>query len=118
MYVRARNPPLPPCCHPSLLPESKRYRPRSPRPPPADRRPETQTAAAKTEFLGPTLLDDTPPMLVPLAGRPGSRETRHRGRLAPRRLPPLLALAIPATRWTTEGYRGDSRSDPTLSARE
>jgi hypothetical protein len=37
-------------------------------------------------------------MLVPLAGRPGPGETRHRGRLAPRRLRSLLALAIPATR--------------------
>jgi hypothetical protein len=103
--------------HPSLLSQSKRYRPRSPRPPPAGRRAETETAAVKTELLGPTLLDHTPPMLVPLAARPGPGETRHRGWLAPRRLPSLLALAIPATRRPTEDYRGDSRSDPTLSAR-
>ena len=72
----------------------------------------------KLNRLGPTLLNDTPPMLVPLAGRPGPGETRHRGRLASRRLPSLLALAIPAARRPTEDYRGDSRSDPTLSARE
>ena len=32
--------------------------------------------------------------------------------------PPLLALAIPAARRPTEDHRRDSRSDPTLSARE
>ncbi len=53
-------------------------------------------AAAKSEVLGPTFLDGSPPLLVPLDRRPGSRETRHCDRLAPRRLPSLLALAIPA----------------------
>ena len=57
-------------------------------------------------------------MLVPLAGCPGPGETRHRDWLAPRRLPSLLALAIPATRRQAEDYRGDSLSDPTLGARE
>jgi len=53
--LRARNHPLFLCRHPSLLSESKRYRPRSPRPPPTGRRAETETAAAKTELLGRTL---------------------------------------------------------------
>jgi putative transposase len=57
-------------------------------------------------------------MLVPLAKCPGPGETRHRDWLAPRRLPSLLALEIPATRRQTEDQRGNSRSDPTLSSRE
>ena len=52
----------------------------------------------------------------PPAGRPDRGETRHRGRLAPRRLPFVLALAIPATRRPAEDRRGDSSSDPTLSS--
>src|SRR5580698_3390552 len=92
--------------------------PRNPRPPTAGRRAETETAATKIERLGPTVLDGAPPVLVPLGGRPGPGEARHRGRLAPRRLPSLLALAIPATRRTTEDHRGDSHSDPTIGARE
>ena len=72
-------------------------------PPTTDRRAETETAAAKIELRGPTLLDGSPPVLVPLDRRPSSREARHCDRLAPRRLPSLLALAIlalaiPATR--------------------
>jgi hypothetical protein len=78
----------------------------------------TETTAAKLELLGQTLLDHPPAVLVPLDGRPGPGETRHRGRLASRRLPSLLALAIPATRRTTEDHRGDSRSDPTIGTRE
>src|SRR6266545_5621053 len=74
--------------------------------------------AAKGELLGPALLDDTPPVLVPLDGLPGSREARHRDRLAPRRLPSLLALAISAAGRPSEHHRGDARSDPTLGARE
>jgi hypothetical protein len=116
--IRARNHPLFPCRHPGFLSQSQRYRPRSPRPPTRGRRAETKTAATTIELLGPTLLDDTPPVLVPLYGRPGHREARHRDRLAPRRLPPLLALAIPAAGRPTEDHRGDSRSDPTLGARE
>jgi hypothetical protein len=107
-----------PCRHRGLLSQSNRYRPRSPRPPTTGRRAETETATAKIELLGPTLLCGTPPVLAPLDGRPGPRETRYRDRLAPHRLPVLLALAISATRRTTEDHRGDSRSDPTLGARE
>jgi hypothetical protein len=43
---------------------------------------------------------------------------RDRDRLAPRRLPSLLALAIPATRWPTQDHRGDWGSDPSPGARE
>src|SRR6266496_1892384 len=57
-------------------------------------------------------------MLVPQAGRPGPGETRDRGRLAPRRLPSLLALAIPAARLPTEDYRGDSPREPGLGSPE
>src|SRR5262249_48045634 len=66
----------------------------------------------------PTLLDDPPAVLGPLDGRPGHRETRHCDRLAPHRLPALLALAIAATRGPAEDHRRNSRSDPTLGARE
>jgi hypothetical protein len=111
-WIRAPNHPLLPGGHPRLLSQSQRYRPRSPRPPTTGRRAEPETAAAKIELRGPTLLDDTPPALVPLDGRPTPRETRYRRRLAPRRLPVLLALAIPTARWTTEDHRGDSRSPP------
>src|SRR5258705_2343528 len=107
-----------PCRHRSLLAQSNRYRPRSPRPPTTGRRAKTETATAKIELLGPTLLDGTPPVLAPPDGRAGPRETRYRDRLAPHRLPVLLALAISATLRTTEDHRGDSRSDPTLGARE
>jgi hypothetical protein len=71
-------------------------RARSPRPPTTDSRAETETAAAQIELLGLSLLDNTPPVLVPLDCRPRPRKTRYRSRLAPRRLPSLLALAIPA----------------------
>ena len=116
--IRAPYLPLFPCGYPSLLSQSKRYCPRSPRPTATGRRAQTETTAAKIELLGQTLLDHTPAVLVPLEGRPGPGETRHRDRLAPRRLPSLLALAIPATRRMTEDHRGDSRSDPTIGARE
>jgi hypothetical protein len=42
--------------------------------------------------------------VAPLGGRPATGEPRHRDRLAPRRVPSLLALAIPATRRTTEDH--------------
>jgi hypothetical protein len=45
-------------------------------------------------------------------------KTRHRHRLAPRRVPSLLALAIPPAGRPTEGHRGDSRSDPAIGATE
>src|SRR5260370_31203635 len=64
LCVRARNHPLFPGRHPSLLSQSKRYRPRSPRPPTTGRRTETDTAAAKIELLGPTV-----PTANPIWGR-------------------------------------------------
>src|SRR5260370_4268947 len=45
-----------------------------------------------------TILDETSPMLVPLARPPGPGETPDRGRLAPRRLPSLLSLRSPTPR--------------------
>src|SRR5258707_15306296 len=52
--------------HPSVFPRSKGYRPRSSGPPTAGRRAQTKTATAKTESLGPTLLERSSPLLVPL----------------------------------------------------
>ena len=75
-------------------------------------------AALEIELLGPPFLDGTPPVLVPLDGRLGTRKTRNRGRLAPCRLPSLLALAIPAAGRTTEDHRRDSHSDPKIGAGE
>ena len=110
--------PLIHCRRPSLPPQSKRYRPRSPRPPTAGRCAQAQTAAANIELLGPTLLDDPPPLLVPLDRRPRHCEARDRHRLAPRRFPSLLALAIPPARRSAEDHRGDPRSDPAHGGRE
>ena len=42
---------------------------------------KTETVAAKIELLGPTLLDGSPAVLVPVDRRSGSRETRHRDSL-------------------------------------
>src|ERR1035441_9157915 len=50
--------------------------------------------------------------MAPVDRRPRHRETGDRHRLAPRRLPPLLALALPAARWSAEGHRCDPRLDP------
>src|SRR5258705_13019548 len=97
-----------PCRHRSLLSQSNRYRPRSPRPPTTGRRAKTETATAKIELLGPTLLDGTPPVLAPLDERPGPRETRYRDRLSPHRLAVLFVLANPVTRRTTADYRSGS----------
>jgi len=117
-WIRVRYHPLFPCRHPSLPSQAKRYRPRSARPSTTGRRVETETSPAEIELLGPTLLDFTPPVLVPLDDVLLLVKAQNRGRLAPRRLPSLLALAIPATRRETKGHRGDSRSDSTICAGE
>ena len=44
-------------------------------------------------------------LLVALERRPDYREARDRHRLASRRIPSLLALALPASRWSAEDQR-------------
>ena len=96
--IRARIHPLHARGHPRLLPEPKRHGPGSPCPATAGCRAQTQAPAPSIELLGPTVLDDAPPPLVTLERRARDREARDRHQLAPRRLPAVLALAIPAAR--------------------
>jgi hypothetical protein len=77
---------------------------------------QRQTSPASIELPGPSGLDDLAPFLASLDRRPRHRETRNRCRLAPRRLSPVLALAVPATGRPTQDHRGDPCSDPTLGA--
>jgi hypothetical protein len=67
--------------------------------------------------MGPTILEDLPPRLVPLARCPGYPEARDRHRLGPRRVPFLLAFAMQAAR-PTQDQHGDWCADPTLGGGE
>jgi hypothetical protein len=49
--------------------------------------------------LRPALLDRSPPLMVPLVRCPAHCQTRDSGRMAPRRLSTVLALAVRIARW-------------------
>src|SRR4030095_5798447 len=70
------------------------------------------------KLYGPVVLDHPVPLLVPLEGRSHHRHARHRNRLAPRWIPPLLALAIPPARRPANNYRRNPQSDSKHGLRE
>src|SRR5215469_18333655 len=72
--------------------------------PPAGRRPQTQAPAPTAEWLRPPLLDHPPALLGPLVRCARHGQTRNRHRVAPRRLPSLLALALPSAWRPTQDY--------------
>ena len=103
---------------PRLLAQSQRHRARNSGSPPASRRAQTQATAARVELSGPVLLDHPPPLLVPLEGllvivMPDTVTGWH-----PRRVRPLLALAIPAHRGPATNQRRDPRTGSAPGGRE
>src|SRR5919112_180867 len=100
------------CRRTRLLPEPRRYRPRSRRPAPAGGRPETQAAPAVVEPDGPGVLDRPSEDLGWLEGRARNREARNGRRLASGWFPPVLAMAIPAAWWPAKSRRGTPNPDP------
>ena len=109
LYARGR---------PCLLPKESRCGSRDPRPSTAGRRAQTQTTWTSIKPAGPTLLDRSSPLLVPLGLCSRRRRARDCHRLASRRLPLVLALAIPSSRRSAEDHRGDSRARPPDGRRE
>jgi hypothetical protein len=72
---------------------------------PTGRCAQTQATAAAPERRRPAVLDHLAPLLAALVRCPPDSQTRNRHRLAPRRLSPLLALAIAIARRPTENYQ-------------
>ena len=84
-----------------FLPFPKRYRPRNPRLEATTRRAQTPPTTAALALCRPVVLDHPPPPVASLGQCPAHCQTRHRRRMAPRSLSPLLALAVSAARWQT-----------------
>jgi hypothetical protein len=82
----------------------KRHRPGDPRCAPASRSAQTPTTAAAPARWRPVVLDDSPPLLVPLGRGPPHCQTRDCGRLASRRFSTLLALAVASVRRTAKDH--------------
>jgi hypothetical protein len=87
-----------------FLPFSKRHCPGDPRSAPASRRTQAPATAAAPARWGPVVLDDSPPLLVPLGRGPPHCQTRDCGRLASRRFSTLLALAAASARRTAKDH--------------
>ena len=100
------GPIIPRCvgCSPRFLPFSKRHCPGDPRSAPASRRAQAPAPAAAPARWGPVVLDDSPPLLVPLGRGPPHCQTRDCGRLASRRFSTLLALAAASARRTAKDH--------------
>ncbi len=63
-------------------------------PSPTVDQPATHIEARPPTQLRPRVLVGPLPLLVSLGGRAGCRQARHRGPLAPRRLPPVLTMEV------------------------
>src|SRR3954447_15027985 len=89
-----------------------------PGPPPTNRRPEKEAATTPIKPSGSAVLDGPAHHLVSLARCVGDCQTRNGGGLASGRLPPVLALEIPAARRSAEDHAGTSRIDSPLGPGE
>src|SRR2546427_7861238 len=77
-----------------LAPWVDNHRPREPRTPPSTPRPPAIRGPTPSVSVGPDPLGLAVPRLDRLALQPRHRATRHRPRLAPPRLPALLAFEV------------------------
>src|SRR5579862_6525192 len=105
--IRASTRPLTNGSAARLLSEPTRYRHRSPRRAPAGRGSQAETIAAGIELLGPALLDGVASRVAALARGPRHCQAGDSRGLAPRRIPPVLALAIPISGWAAEDPGGN-----------
>ena len=78
------------------------------RPSSTTRRMQTETTSAFTAQYRPSLLGRPPVSVERLDRRPHHRESRDDCLLAPRRIPAILATALPAARSTATQRRGHS----------
>src|SRR3954451_10156468 len=88
-----------------LLPKPYGNCSRSPGAPPTNRRPEKEAATTPIKPSGSAVLDGPAHHLVSLARCVGDCQTRNDGGLASGRLPPVLALEIPAARRSAEDHQ-------------
>ena len=104
---------------PRLAPWVDDHRPREPRTPPSTPRPSAIRGPTPSVAMGPDPLGLAVPPLDRLARQPRHRPTRHRPRLAPPRLPALLAVEVQGLLGRPpETRRRASRPDPTHGAGE
>src|SRR3954453_3796820 len=87
-----------------LLPKPYGNCSRSPGAPPTNGRPEKEAATTPIKPSGSAVLDGPAHPLVSLARCVGDCQTRNGGGLASGRLPPVLALEIPAARRSAEDH--------------